>query len=81
MVVLVEDLITSQVHYLVLMVHWVIAHSVLILVSHFKLAQVLVVDRVELVAQVEIGVKMVEIQEHQVMVDRVERQFLELVLQ
>ena len=77
----VEDLITSQVHYLVLLVHRVIAHSVLILVSHFKLAQVLVVDRVELVAQVESGVKMVQTQQRQGQVDLVEMQSLELVSQ
>ena len=77
----VEDLITSQVHYLVLLVHRVIAHSVPILVFHFKLAQVLVVDKVELVAQVESGVKMVQTQQRQGQVDLVEMQSLELVSQ
>ena len=81
MVVQVEDLITSQVHYLVLLAHRVIAHSVLTLVLHFKLVQVLVVDRVELVGLVENGVKMVETQEHLVQVDRVEMRSLELVSQ
>ena len=76
-----EDLITSEVHYLVLLGHRVIAHSVLILVFHFKLVQVLVVDRVELVAQVENGVKMVETQQRQGQVEMVEMRSLDLVSQ
>ena len=76
----VEDLIISQVHYLGLVVQVQIAQLVL-QVLHFKVAQVLVEVRVELVRLVEIGVKMVETQEHLVQEDRVDRQFLDLVLQ
>ena len=57
-----------------------IAHSVR-QVSHFKVAQVLVGVRVELVGLVEIGVKMVMTQQRQGQLDRVEMQSLELVSQ
>ena len=76
----VEDLIISQVHYLGLVVQVQIAQLAL-QVSHFKLVQVLVEVRVELVRLVEIGVKMVETQEQLVMVDRVEMRSLDLVTQ
>jgi len=80
MVEQVKDLIISQVHYLGLVVQVQIAQLVL-QVSHFKLAQVLVEVRVELVGLVEIGVKMVQTQEHLVQVDRVEMRSLDLVTQ
>tara|TARA_B000000532_G_scaffold87129_1_gene69800 strand:- start:14 stop:256 length:243 start_codon:yes stop_codon:yes gene_type:complete len=80
MVEQVEDLIISQVHYLGLVVQVQIAQLAL-QVSHFKLVQVLVEVRVELVGLVEIGVKMVQTQEHLVQVDREEMRSLDLVTQ
>ena len=62
------------------MVQVQIAHSVR-QVSHFKVAQVLVGVRVELVQLVESGVKMVEIQQRQGQVEMVEMRSLDLVLQ
>ena len=72
MVEQVEDLITSQVHYLVLLVRVQIAQLVLQGLL-FKEVLVLVEVRVELVAQVEIGVKMVVAQQRQGQVDLVEQ--------
>ena len=72
MVEQVEDLIISQVHYLGLLVRVQIAQLVLQGLL-FKEALVLVEVRVELVPQVEIGVKMVVAQQRQGQVDLVEQ--------